>query len=199
MRRVGLTSQKMAPGLFGFCSSSISESECGRISDLASKPLQGARAEFHRHVGTWREWAFETACVLAGEAEARIVMRMTENDDDALTRLAQDIQTLADQSSTDALMLIFNTAMGANAAAGTGPFPVSMNIRLKRMWPTRRFSNSATRDARTAPSARKLSTKSASSAWPNAAALIECTADRSGVSALSKRTVNSSSERTWPF
>ena len=84
-----------------------SQSERGRISRLPANPIQSARAEFHRHEGVGRERAFERACLPAGEAEARIVIGMAENDDDAFTPPSQQIEAMPDQSSTDALALMF--------------------------------------------------------------------------------------------
>ena len=85
---------------------SISNPERGGISDLAANTLEGARAQFHRHEGVFRESAFEKKGLPAGKTKAWIVVGMPDDYDDPLTLLAQQIQAMMDQSSTDAPALM---------------------------------------------------------------------------------------------
>jgi hypothetical protein len=86
---------------------STRESERSGIADSAANSIQGTRAEFDRHERFGRKRAFERARLLAGEAEARVVVRMAEHDHYTLTAPAKVIEALPDQSPTDALGLMF--------------------------------------------------------------------------------------------
>ena len=85
----------------------ISNPKRGRISDPAANAVESTEAEFQRHKGVLRERAFERARLLARKAKAWIIIGMPDNDDDPLTPLAQQIQAMADQSSTDTSALMF--------------------------------------------------------------------------------------------
>ena len=86
---------------------SPSKSERGRISHFPANPIQSTGAEFHRHEGLGRERAFWRPRLPAGEAKARIVIGMAENDGDVFTPLSQQIEAMPDEPSTDALSLMF--------------------------------------------------------------------------------------------
>src|ERR1017187_5256170 len=66
-----------------------SEGKRGRIPGPAANAIEGTGPEFHRHEGLGTKRAFEMAGRLAGKAKARIVIGMSENNDDPLTPPAQ--------------------------------------------------------------------------------------------------------------
>ena len=73
-------------------------------------PRMPSRAphEFPGHAkGVFEAGVFERECLRAGKTKAWIVVGMPDNYDDLLTPLAQQIQAMMNQSSTDppALML----------------------------------------------------------------------------------------------
>src|SRR5262249_25643585 len=63
------------------------------------------------------------------------------------------------------------TDIGANPTPTNSPSPVSIVTGLKRMWPTTRPSSSATSEIVALPFRRRASTRSASTAPPNARSL----------------------------
>ena len=81
------------------------EPERGRISDFAANACEGTWDEFHSHERFGRKRAFETPCLLAAKAKARIVIRVPENNDNPLSPFAQQIQSIPDQSPADAATL----------------------------------------------------------------------------------------------
>ena len=89
----------------GLCSPSRSEG--GRISHLPANSIQSTWAKFPRQEGVRRKRAFERACFPAGEPKARIVIGMTENDNDVFAAPPQQIEAMPDQPSTDVLSPIF--------------------------------------------------------------------------------------------
>jgi hypothetical protein len=62
-----------------------SEAERNGIPDFAASPIESVGAEFQRHEGVGREWAVKRARLLSGKAEARIIVRVSENEDNVLT------------------------------------------------------------------------------------------------------------------
>ena len=99
----------------------------------------------------------EMAGAVNREAEARIVRRVTEDEDDVLASSAEPIDPCRiNRPPTPRRWGSGSTAIGAKATADTGSPLVSINTRLKRMCPTMRASTSATNEASTAPSYVKL-------------------------------------------
>jgi hypothetical protein len=62
-----------------------SEAKRNRIPDLAANAIESAGDEFHRHESVGREWALKRARHLSGKAEARIILRVSENEYNVLS------------------------------------------------------------------------------------------------------------------
>jgi hypothetical protein len=83
------------------------ESERVRVSHSATDAIESARQQFKRHESFGRKRTGQRARAITREAEARIVRWVTEDEDDLLATLAQPIQAVSDQLSTNTAALLF--------------------------------------------------------------------------------------------
>ena len=70
-------------------------------------PFQCAIGEFQRHESVGRERTGQIAGFFGREAEARIVLSVSEHDDDTFTLFAKFIQTAANQPTSYQVALMF--------------------------------------------------------------------------------------------
>src|ERR1035438_655369 len=83
-----------------------SETERNRIPDFAANPIESVGDEFHRHERVGREWALKRARLLSGKTKARIIIRVSENEDNVLALPAQQIQATSNEVSSNGTTLI---------------------------------------------------------------------------------------------
>src|ERR1035441_2001011 len=83
-----------------------SEAERNRIPDFAANPIESVGDEFHRHESVGREWALKRARLLSGKTKARIIVRVSENEDNVLSLPAQQIQATSNELSSNGTTLI---------------------------------------------------------------------------------------------
>ena len=83
-----------------------SEAKRNRIPDLAENPIESVGDKFHRHESVGREWALKRARHLSGKAEARIIVRVSENEYNVLSLPAQQIQATTNQLPSNGPALI---------------------------------------------------------------------------------------------
>ena len=83
------------------------EPECVRVSNGAANSVESAWQQLESHESSVRKWTGERPCAIAREAEARIVMLVAQDEDDALAASTEPLKAVSDQASTDPMALSF--------------------------------------------------------------------------------------------
>lgn len=83
-----------------------SQPECGGIPDNTVNSLQRAVREFQRHECLGRERTGQVAGLLGRKAKSRIVIPVSEDDDDAFTPIAEFGKPAANELAADLAALM---------------------------------------------------------------------------------------------
>ena len=87
-------------------SAALEKAEGGCITDRAFDSAQGAVGKFQGHEGIWGKRAFQHAGFVWGEAEAGVVVCVSEHENDSFAPLAEFGQAAADQLAANGLDLV---------------------------------------------------------------------------------------------